>query len=463
MSGHRFSWRKPFRVSLITAIVASGLFVQSSLNRWPLAMPLGNPPAEDAVIRQVSIDKARVVTYIKEDGIYTSGRAGGVRRQVAVGDEVPRTGGRFARFLDLSSATVDLGLAATEELRIAFKAEVVHGQQSVVGIFIFTESRGIDVIALPGDIAPNTGGGQFSGFPGRVLMSSLGTVMFHAEVTGGRAREGLFFAPRGFLTGDADIDSVAVQGDPAPETGGGEFTRFGEYALVEDAVPPLPALKVDRFAFIADVEGGRSSQGLFQSAFVLLTVPSIQVELLTRAVALVGDDVRGLRGQHVYASFEDVVLTKKELVFHARLTGGDITEGIFQLAILGGLLELPSPRVLQGERAPVNRAQVRFASFGRMVGNDVEQLFFEADLEGNGPSQGLFLVTLGPLQLKSETVSVGDKAPATEGGVYSRLGPLAVNDDGVVVVQAHLEGGQLSEGVFTFQGRRGKLVDGVPR
>jgi hypothetical protein len=436
-----------------------GLFFQSAM---PLAMPLGSQPAEDSIIRQVSIDKAGVVAYIKDDGIYTSGRAGGVRRQVAVGDEAPRTGGRFAAFLDLSSATVDLGLAFTNELRIVFKATIEGGTVSE-GIFIFTENRGIDVIALPGDIAPNTGGGTFGGFPGRVLMSSLGTVMFRATVTGGRAVEGLFFAPRGFLMGEADIESVAVQGDAAPETGTGAFTSFGEYSLVEDAVPPLPSLKLDRFAFIANVEGGRVAQGLFMSAFVLLTVPSIQVELLTRAVAVVGDDVQGLRGPSAYASFEDVVLTKKELVFRAHLDGGDVSEGIFQLAILGGLLEFSSPRVLQGDRAPINRTQARFVEFGRMVGNDVEQLFFEATLQGNGPPQGLFLVTLGPLQLKSETLSVGDEAPTTEGGVYSTLGPLAVNDDGVVAIQARLDGGIMSEGVFTVQGRRSKFVDGIPR
>jgi hypothetical protein len=98
-----------------------------------------------------------------------------------------------------------------------------------------------------------------------------------------------------------------------------------------------------------------------------------------------------------------------------------------------------------------------------MVANDNEQLVFTTDLQGMGPSQGLFMVSLGPLTLVSETVTVGDSAPGTDGGTFASFGPLSINDNGLIAVQAQIDGGNISEGVFTIQAKRAKLVDGIPR
>jgi len=373
---------------------------------------------------------------------------------------------------------VDTGpLPLGNELRIVFKA-TIDGGQSRHGIFIFTENRGVDAVALPGDIAPNTGGGAFSAFPGRALISALGTIMFKATVAGPGASEGLFFVPRGFLAGEATIQAVAVQGEAAPETGRGSYASFREYTLTETAIKisVLRILRVDLFAYVADVEGGGVPQGLFGSTFVVLGASPLQLELQTSALALVGNNAAGLRGQSTYAAFEDVVLTtpppvlpgtvNNEVVFRARLAGGEASEGIFQIAYVGPIpfsFPLASPRVLLGDRAPIPRANVQFAQFGRMVGNNSEQLVFEAVLQGDGPPQGLFLVTLGTLTLMSETLSVGDRAPGTNGGVYSGFGPLSINDDGVIALQAWVDGGNVSEAVFSVLAKRGRFVDGVPR
>jgi hypothetical protein len=449
-------------------LLVLGLPVGRALPGWQAvkAAPLGRALAEDAVIRQVSVDQAGVVAYIKGDAIYTSGRGGSVRRQVAAGNAAPRAGGKFVQFLDLSSATVDTGLIGLgNDLRIVFKATIAGGSVSE-GIFLFSESQGVLAIVLPGDIAPNTGGGVFSAFPGRVLISSLGTIMFRATVTGGKAAEGIFFVPRGFLNGEANIDSVTVQGDAAPETGGGANASFVEYNLIESSISvPVfpPVLKVDLFAYIANVEGGKVSQGLFLSAFAVVSAAPLQLELQPRAVALVGDDAAGLRDNSTYAEFEDVVLTRKpELVFRAKLAGGEVSEGIFQIAFLGPI-QLSSARVLEGDKAPVSHAKVTFAGVGRMAANNSEQLIFEAMLQGDGPSEGLFLVTLGPLTLVSETLSAGDRAPGTDGGTFGSFGPLSINDDGLVVFQAGVDGGKMSEAVFSELAKHPKLVDGVPR
>lgn len=427
------------------------------------AAPLSSPPAQHTVIKQVSIDDNGVIAYIKSDGIYTFGRAGGILRQIALGTEAPRSGGRFAQFVDIDSATVTTTLLG-EELQIVFRA-LIEGGSVGEGIFLFSERRGIDAIALPGDIAPNTGGGSFSGFPGQVLISRNGTIMFKATVTGGTASEGLFFVPRGFLLGEAEIDAVAVQGDGAPETGAGAYVSFGAYDLVEDVVTPFPilGLKLDRFAFIANVEGGRVGQGVFLSTFIVASLFPLRLELLTNAVALVGGRAGGLR-ENTYTSFEDVVLTEREVVFRAGLTGGTAAEGIFQTALLaGGFIELATPKVVAGSQAPVVGARVNYVRFGRMVGNDAEQLIFVADLAGNGPSQALFMVTLGPLTLTSETVSVGDRIPREPEASYKAIGPIAINNDGFIVFQADIEGGRCKEGVFRSLARQDRMIDCIPR
>jgi len=430
------------------------------------AAPGGSEPAQDAVIRQVSIDGAGVITYIKSDGIYTFGRAGGVRRQVKVGDKAPRAEGAFAQFLDVSSATLNTGiLGLGNDLRIAFRATIEGGKVSE-GIFLFTENRGVEAIALAGDIAPDTGGGGFSEFPGRVLISSLGTIMFRATVMGGKASEGIFYVPHGFIAGEASINSVVVQGQAATDTGGGSYAGFGEYTLTETSlpVPVVPfILQVDLFAYIANVQGGGVPQGLYLSTFVVAAAAPLRLELQPTALAVVGKDAAGLRGKSTYAEFEDVVLTNKpEVVFRAKLAGGDAPEGIFQIAFLGPI-QLATTRVLAGDRAPVPGANVKFAQFSRMAGNNSEQLVYAGTLQGNGPSQALFIVTLGPVTLNSETLGVGDQAPGTDGGTFSSFGPLCINDDGFISVQAELNGGKMSEAVFSILAKRARFIDGIPR
>lgn len=451
------------RKAVVVMLVALILLVGNGGSWLTQAAPLSSPPAQHTVVKQVSIDEDGVIAYIKSDGIYTFGRAGGILRQVALGSDAPRSGGRFAQFLDLDSATVTTPLLG-KELQIVFRA-LIEGGSVGEGVFLFSETRGIDAIALPGDIAPNTGGGSFSGFPGQVLISRNGTVMFKATVTGGTASEGLFFAPRGFLLGEANIDAVAIQGEGAPETGAGAYASFGAYDLVEDVITPfpIPGLRLDRFAYIANVEGGRVEQGVFLSTFIVAGLFPLRLELITNAVALVGNNAGGLRG-NTYTSFEDVVLTKSEVVFRAGLTGGTAAEGIFQTALLaGGFIELATPKVLAGTQAPVVGARVNYVRFGRMVGNDAEQLIFVAELAGSGPSQALFMVTLGPLTLASETVSVGDRIPREQGASYKAIGPIALNDDGFIVFQADVEGGRCKEGVFRSLARQDRMIDCIPR
>jgi hypothetical protein len=435
------------------------------------AAPAGNPPAEDAVIRQVSIGKEGIITYIKGDGIYVYGRAGGAQRLVKVGDEAPRTGGQFAEFLDLASATVDLGVI--NDLHVAFRARIDGGAVSE-GLFLFSGDQGLNAVALPGDIAPNTGGGTFDQFSGQLLISPRGTVMFKAAVVGGRAREGIFFAFRQFISGEQNLDSLVVQGEPAPDTGGGAYSGFVDYALTQRQVviPIVPFIvTVDVFAYIANVEGGRVSQGLYLSPFVFAPGSPPLFQLAPQLLISPGSKASGVGRGTTYTEFKSVVLTSPndpvtitEVVFHATITKSDtgaVLDGIFQIAFVGPV-PIESPRVLEGDQSPVPGGRYRFVSFERMAANNSEQLTFVARLDGGGPSEGLFQVTLGPLQIVSTTFVTGTPVRELEGSVYADFGPIAINDDGFVVFQANLSGGDKTEAVFRELGKRARMIDSVP-
>lgn len=437
-----------------------------------LAAPKGPQPAENAVFRQVSIDNDGVITYIKSDGIYTFGRAGGVKRQVAVGDEAPRAGGRFAEFLDVANTTVDIGLFGLgAELRIAFKARVDGGAVSE-GIFLFSEIEGVSAMVLPGDIAPNTGGGTFSQFPGHLSMSRRGTVLFRATVVGGTASEGLFFSGLALLADEATIDSVAVQGEPAPDSGGGTYSSFVDYALIQGQLllpPPLPPLlAVDVFGYIATIEGGGVSQTIYLARTVVLTIfPQPIFELQPQVVAATGRNVpgRSRNDPATYARFKMLALTPNEVVFLADVTEtetNEVFEGIYQVAFIGPI-PLSSARVLQGGRAPIpGRTRYHFVSFERMAASSAEELVFIATLDGGGPSKGLFSVSLGPFDIVTTTLLTGQDVRVMEDATYADLGPLAINGDGLVVFQARLNGGDKTEAVFRELAKRVRVVDAVP-
>ena len=99
---------------------------------------------------------------------------------------------------------------------VAFFARVSGGTASE-GIFV--DSGGLDTaVALVGDPAPGTGGGTYSGFDlggGSPSLNDVGVVAFRALVTGGTASEGIF------MDAGAGDSVVALLGDMAPETGGG--------------------------------------------------------------------------------------------------------------------------------------------------------------------------------------------------------------------------------------------------
>jgi hypothetical protein len=78
------------------------------------------------------------------------------------------------------------------------------------------------VAVKEGDAAPGTGGGVFARGLGAPSLDAAGSFAFHAPVSGGAVTDGIFLHSGGVTT------NRVLPGDPAPNTGGGVFHSFTE-------------------------------------------------------------------------------------------------------------------------------------------------------------------------------------------------------------------------------------------
>jgi hypothetical protein len=100
---------------------------------------------------------------------------------VLQGQPAPGTGGGFSLF----SPSIHLNDSGA----VIFWAKISGGNTGF-GIFLFSRGE-ILPIALEGQIAPGTGGGRFTYFPGWIL-NNAGDVLFRAGISDGRGRVFLF-------------------------------------------------------------------------------------------------------------------------------------------------------------------------------------------------------------------------------------------------------------------------------
>ena len=133
-------------------------------------------------------------------------------------------------------------------------------------------SNGGPMRAIIQSDAPAPGGSRFDRFditaqPIVAPVNARGQVAFYATVLHGPAREGIFLAEAGQVT------KVAAFGDSLP--GGGTLAEFGAH--------PVPALNsAGHVAFVAQVAGGRATEGVFLAGADGL-----------EGIALAGDDAPG--------------------------------------------------------------------------------------------------------------------------------------------------------------------------
>jgi len=105
------------------------------------------------------------------------------------------------------------------------------------------------LVALEGDPAPGTGGGTYDSISSDVSINAAGDVAFRANVTGGTVTGGVFVESGG------TVSPRTLAGDPAAGTGVGAFSEFESLS----GIGPL-----GRLAFRTFVSGpGVVSQGIY--------------------------------------------------------------------------------------------------------------------------------------------------------------------------------------------------------
>ncbi|HEV8131724.1 MAG TPA: choice-of-anchor tandem repeat NxxGxxAF-containing protein [Acidobacteriota bacterium] len=130
-------------------------------------------------------------------------------------------------------------------------------------------SGSLSAVASRGDIAPDTGGQQFVLFLcwNAIRLNDSGMIAFTASIVTSQDTDGIFFFDGKIIRKVATRAAVALARnlvpDEAPGTGGGRFSAFPSFAFKSY---PLSLTNSGALAFIAHVEGGTASSGIFWSA-----------------------------------------------------------------------------------------------------------------------------------------------------------------------------------------------------
>lgn len=384
------------------------------------------------------------------------------------GDPAPDTGSGVYAF-DVDSVQVFPSPARMDAAgNVTFSTGVVGGSVSV-GVFRTVGST-VTPLALPGDPAPDTGGGTFSEFswaPGTVGVffdvSGDGEVAFFAQVSGGTVASGAFAsdgtttravaleggaAPGGgtwsgisaplainrsgevllgatldgtfglYVHSGSSLSTIAAQGGPAPGTGGATY-RLNLF--------PFTDMNDDgEVAFVAKLSGGTTDAGLF-----LHSGGSVS------ALAVEGDPVPGIPGATFrcvllpYCSFpcsndfthpafgwpamnEDGVVAFQGFA-ETGPSCGDEEDGIFLAS--GGTI---SPVAVAGGSAPAGLGTFRdFRFFSRIDLNRRAEVVFSAVTDGDTIESGIFVRRSSGI----EVVKLGQGiAPGTGGAEFSGFG-----------------------------------------
>ena len=289
---------------------------------------------------------------------------------------------------------------------------------------VTAESPILHRVVVAGQAAP--GGGAFERFsiealPVVVPVNSRGQVAFFATLLRSRASEGFFLA-----TGTR-IDTIAAEGDRAPE--GGTFSGFGRH--------PVPALnEAGNVAFAAAVSGGKTVEGIFATTGRRL-----------RAVAVVGSAAPSI-ASGTFANLDAPALNDRgDVAFLATVRRGrESVEAVYLSS--GARL---SKVVAQGDPAPAGGT---FAGFGVPALNDSGALAFAAVVEGRAVPGGVFVAKGGRTRM---LVGAGDESPI--GGIFAKFSErVALNSAGAVAFTSLLKDAPVAQAVFVVEGGRPRKV-----
>lgn len=272
-------------------------------------------------------------------------------------------------------------------------------------------------VSITGDPAPGTGGGSYVTL-GRPVIGDTGDVVFQASVTGGTAVSGVF-RDSGGLDGE-----VAVAGDPAPGTGGGTYSLLDVRTALNAGGDVL---------FRSAVVGGTTGAGIFVASGAS-----------DRTVVLEGDPAPGTGGGVYDALSPDDFHATSNVVFRASVSGGTAGTGIF--LDVGGV---DSAVAVAGDPAPGTGGGIHSILIAPASANANGDVLFQSRVTGGSASYGVFLDSGG---VQTAVVVQGQVAPGTGGGIYGAFSPPSFNDSRDVVVQAGINGGTVSSGIFLISG-----------
>ena len=225
-----------------------------------------------------------------------------------------------------------------------------------------------------------TGGVYFTGVPGLHYSDPLGAYAFIAsdtsfETLNAVGELGMIQEIGGVRTvvlreAGGTIVPRAADGDAAPGTGGASFDQI--------LFPSLNASGAQ--TFWSSLVGGTESEGLFY----------IDPAGTVSPLVFVGDVAPGTGGA-TFSALEvslEALSDEGHVAFHAELTGGTASNGIFRVDTTGAVEAI----ALQGQAAPLPFAGATFSGLHAPVVDDRGSLFFESAFAGGPPGvgEGLF-------------------------------------------------------------------------
>lgn len=255
----------------------------------------------------------------------------------------------------LDAAIADIGIFGINAAGdVAFVSDVTGGTAST-GLFLRSAAGAVSLLAQDGDLV-NGGPDAFVDFDFPSL-NDAGHLAFAGALAGGTAGAGLF------LDTGSGPTTLALDGDAAPDTGGGSLVDF-----------LYPALNLGGdVAFLSNVSGGSATGGLFLATPAGLDSVVVENQVLP-----------GLGPVTTIGSLPDLA-TDGSTAMSLGFASGPVAAGVYVHDT--GVFE---PVAVDGDVAP-DTGGASFASFGFVSRNDAGQVAFVATLDDG--RTGVFLAT----------------------------------------------------------------------
>src|SRR5262245_55987201 len=241
--------------------------------------------------------------------------------------------------------------------------------------------------------------------------------------------------PLGLTAEPAALRAVVTARQPAP--GGGTFEHFS----VESMPIVAPVNSKGQVAFFATLLRGTAGEGIFLAGGTRISKIALEGD---RAPG--GGTISGF-GRHPIPALNE----SGTVAFAAAVTRGKTVEGIFA-AVRGRLQTI----AVTGTDAP-GFPSGTFANLDAPSLNDRGDIAFLATVRrGRETVEAIYVRTGGKIQ---KVVGQGDAAPA--GGTFAGFGPPSLNNRGVIVFGAVVEGRAVPGGIFLAESGQVRMILGA--